>query len=190
MDCVKRRWPRPVGIEVAREVCSALRPACERLVVAGSLRRRKDDIGDVEIVYVSASEIRPDPEDFFRNRSFSLADEAIEALVSSGTFVRRLNSKGTPAFGPKNKLVRHVDSGMPVDLFATTDAAWWNYLVCRTGPADSNVRIAKLAQARGYQWKPYGEGFSRVSDGALIPMQSEREVFQFVGLPYLEPWER
>jgi hypothetical protein len=30
-------------------------------------------------------------------------------------------------------------TGIPVDLFAATEDNWWNYLVCRTGPADSNA---------------------------------------------------
>jgi DNA polymerase/3'-5' exonuclease PolX len=90
--------------------------------------------------------------------------------------------------------MRHVASGIPVDLFATTEACWHNYLVCRTGPAESNIRIAAAAKARGWKWNPYGEGFSR--GGPLAgpeearALRSEREVFEFVGLPYTEPEER
>ena len=36
-------------------------------------------------------------------------------------------------------------SGIPVDFFATTEEAWFNYLVCRTGPAELNTRIASAA---------------------------------------------
>ena len=62
---------------------------------------------------------------------------------------RRLSKTGAEAWGPKNKLAVHVESGIPVDLFATSAESWWNYLVCRTGPAASNIAIAQAALAGG-----------------------------------------
>jgi len=44
--------------------------------------------------------------------------------------------------GPLNKLAVYVGSGIPVDLFATTEECWFNALVCRTGSAETNVKIA------------------------------------------------
>lgn len=41
MSDEKRRWPRSIAVGVARELCSVLNPLCERLIVAGSLRRGK-----------------------------------------------------------------------------------------------------------------------------------------------------
>ena len=85
--------------------------------------------------------------------------------------------------------MRHVPSGIPVDLFATTEACWFNYLVCRTGGADNNLAICFAAQRAGWKWTPYGPGFTRGS-GEVHLVRSEREVFEFVGLPYLEPEQR
>jgi DNA polymerase/3'-5' exonuclease PolX len=118
----------------------------------------------------------------------NLADETIAALEKSGTLERRKNVNGSEMYGPKNKLMRHRASGMPVDLFAATPENWWNYLVCRTGPADSNRRICMAAQDRGWEWNPYGAGFSR--DSETRAMESEAEVFAFVGLPYAQPEDR
>lgn len=72
----------------------------------------------------------------------------------------------------------------------STSRKWWNYLVCRTGPADSNARIATEAQRRGYRWNPYSIGYTKLADGTVVSMNSEADVFAFVGLPYAEPWER
>jgi len=91
-------------------------------------------------------------------------------------------------YGRKNKLMLHRATGLPVDLFAATEDNWWNYLVCRTGPADSNMRICTAAQSKGWKWNPYGAGFSR--DGKVVAMTSEQEVFAFVGLPYTNPEHR
>lgn len=184
----KPRFPNAVGMKVAAELCAALKPVCERIIVAGSLRRRKPTVGDVELLYIGKTEVRQDPTDMFASITIDLADEAIAALEKSGGLERRKNVNGSEMYGPKNKLMRHRASGLPVDLFAATTENWWNYLVCRTGPADSNTRICIAAQQRGWKWNPYGAGFSR--DGETRAMESEAEVFAFVGLPYAQPEER
>jgi len=185
----KTRYPRADALAVAKELCDALKPVCERLIVAGSLRRRKPDVGDVEILFVPKVEERS-ADLFGAIVAHSLADEALAAMLDAGTLARRLLAGDRTAWGAKNKLATHAATGMPVDLFATTEDSWWNYLVCRTGPADSNTRIATRAKEAGYQWNPYGPGFTHLATGDVSPMRSEREVFEFVGLPYLDPWDR
>ena len=145
-------------------------------------------MGDVEILYIGRREDQPDPADMFARVNVNLADQVIARLEADGVIEKRTNANGSTMYGEKNKLVRHRATSMPVDLFAATEKNWWNYLVCRTGPADSNTRICMAAQARGWKWNPYGPGFSR--PGEERAMGSEREVFEFVGLPYLEPGER
>jgi DNA polymerase/3'-5' exonuclease PolX len=78
---------------------------------------------------------------------------------------------------------------MPVDFFATIDTSWYNYLVCRTGSKESNMRIAQAAQDKGWRWNPYGAGFSG-PNGQTHQVTDERDVFEFVGLPYRDPWDR
>jgi DNA polymerase/3'-5' exonuclease PolX len=184
----KPRFPRAIGMQVAAELCAALKPACERLIVAGSLRRQKPTVGDIEILYIGKAAPHRVAEDFFATYTANLADEVIEALERAGIVERRTNVKGSQMYGPKNKLMRHKATGLPVDFFAATESNWWNYLVCRTGPADSNTRICMAAQDKGWKWNPYGAGFSRGSE--LVPMASEEEVFAFVGLPHAQPKDR
>jgi DNA polymerase/3'-5' exonuclease PolX len=186
----KIKYPRAYAIEVARELCTVLEPFVDRLIVAGSLRRRKSHVGDVEILYIPKFEVRSF--DLFDSRPVNLVDEKLEALLGAGTLEKRLSRIGSPSWGPKNKLAVHCASGVPVDLFAASPENWWNYLVCRTGPAASNTRIATLAQAKGWKWEPYDAGFShaRGLGHERYCVTSERDVFEFVGLPYLEPWER
>jgi DNA polymerase/3'-5' exonuclease PolX len=167
-----------------------------RIEVAGSVRRRRPDVGDIEIVYVPRIGERPGA-DMFAPERVNLADEAIEDLIRIGVLEKRLNAKGTTVYGPQNKLLRYVASGIHIDLFATTEDSWFNYLVCRTGPAALNQLIAAKAKRMGWHWNPYGPGFSRGKnlklgslDEEVVRMVDEKHVFQFVDLPYLEPWER
>lgn len=181
------RWPRAAALDVARELCKRLKPVCERLVVAGSLRRKKSEVGDVEIIYIPRMEERQ--ADLISTEMVSLADEEIDRMLADGTLAKRPSATGGTAWGAKNKLALHR-SGMPVDLFRTNELSWWNYLVCRTGPAESNAAICMAAQSRGYKWNPYNVGFTRISDGATFAVESEEQVFAFVGLPYLAPEDR
>lgn len=184
----KPRWPYAEGMRVAGEIVIALVSCCDRIIIAGSLRRKKVTVGDVEIVYIPKFQTRPDPQDMFRNIQVNLANEEILQLEALNILERRRNSKGNPMYGEKNKLMRHAKTGMPVDLFATTQESWHNYLVCRTGSSENNIRICNAAIAQNKKWHPYGSGYTY--KGKVIPMHSEREVFEFVGLKYLEPEER
>ncbi len=186
------RYGRDVAMKVAKEICLALKPHCARLVVAGSMRRRKETVKDVEILYVGRTIVQQAPEDMFMRVTVNLADQEIAILEHKGFLERRRNVNGSQMWGEKNKLARHVASGIPIDLFATTDESWFNYLVCRTGPAELNTVIATRAQDMGWKWNPYGPGFSRQNGlgNEVHRVASEQEVFAFVALPYLEPWER
>jgi len=187
------KFARAAAIEVARELLVYVGPVAERVLVAGSLRRKKAMVGDVELLFI------PRMEEGFRGDLLapppmvSMVDEALEQLIAGGVIARRLSVKGTASWGAKNKLAVHVASGIPVDFFAATEANWWNYVVCRTGGARSNIAICNAARERGWKWRPYGEGFTRVGGpdhGRVRAMASEREVFEFAGLPYLPPEER
>lgn len=188
---MKTKFPRAVALAVAKELCAALRPVTERLIVAGSLRRGKAEVGDVEILFVS--KFKAVPFDLFGSVvQMSLVEDALANLIESGVLAKRKNVNGSEVWGAKNMLAVHVASGIPVDLFAATAANWWNYLVCRTGPGESNIAIASAAKDMGWKWHPYGSGFSRQVGLATEErvVGSEREVFEFVGLPFKEPVER
>jgi DNA polymerase/3'-5' exonuclease PolX len=177
------------ALAVAELLAARLRPYCIRLEICGSLRRRKPFVSDIEMVYVPRLQARPEPGALFGTVDVSLADKMIQNLVQASVIEKRLNVDGQSAWGPLNKLAVHRETGIPVDFFSTTDECWFNYLVCRTGPAELNARIAKLARQRGLRWHPYGKGFTR-GESDWITVRSEREVFETVGLPYLEPEER
>lgn len=188
------RFPQREALAVAYDFVDVLKDFCERISLAGSLRRRKPFVKDVEIVFVSKSTPDPQPpDDMFKPRPpLSLAEIAIGNLLDAGLLRKRPNINGVESWGAKNKLGIHAPTGMPVDLFTAPPENFFNYLVCRTGGEESNIRVASAAIARGWKWNPYGSGFSRPKGLTLEHhvVTSEREVFEFVGLPYLEPWKR
>ena len=185
----KVKFPRAAALAVAKELCDIQR-ICDRLIVAGSLRRRKLAVGDVEILYIP--KFAREPDGLFDHKQVNLVDVALEEMLKAGIIAKRRNVNGSVMWGEKNKLAVHVSSGIPVDFFAATEANWFNYLVCRTGGSENNVTICNSAIAKGWKWNPYGSGFSRQKGlgEETAAMISERAVFEFVGLPYKEPWER
>jgi DNA polymerase (family 10) len=183
----KKKYPRAEALAVAKEFCDFLKPYCERLIVAGSLRRRKEMVGDVEILYVS--KFTTEADGLFDSKQVSLVDRELDRLLKFRVIAKRRNVNGSEMWGDKNKLAMHVGTNIPVDFFRATEANWFNYLVCRTGGAENNTLIAVAAQAKRWKWNPYGVGFTD-ERGQLVPVKSERDVFELAGLPYKEPLER
>lgn len=186
----KPKISRAAALVVAKEICDALKPHTTRLIVAGSLRRGKLLVSDVEILFVPRITTGPDPADLFADLTTNHAEGAIQSLEAAGILSRRPNINGQTTYGPKNKLMMHERLGIPIDLFTATDENWFNYLVCRTGSAESNTAVATAAQRKGWKWHPYGTGFSNPSTGETFTVKSEEDVFAFVGLPFLKPSDR
>lgn len=163
--------------EIAEDLKTMLERSCERIEIAGSIRRRKPDVGDIELLCIPKFENGAD-----------MLDGEIQGMCSMKILDRRRNKRGSTTYGPKNKLMVYVPSGIGVDIFSTTEECWAVSLVVRTGGKKTNQRIAMAALEKGYQFHAYGSGFS-TPHGEIV-CRSEREVFEAVGLPYLEPWER
>jgi DNA polymerase/3'-5' exonuclease PolX len=150
IESAKARWPANFARRIGDELVEALTPRCEHVCIAGSLRRGKTKVGDIEILYVPRiGQVRTSGELF--PKSGSLADELIEQWLTRGVLTKRPNKNGIPTWGALNKLAAHAASGISVYLFATTRERWFVSLVVRTGSAE-----------RIHSWLPahYGEGFS------------------------------
>ncbi len=165
---------------IAEELKSLLEPGCQRIEIAGSIRRQKPEVGDIELLVI--------PKYDGMLERVDCLNEAIVDLMRQEVLGSRRNKLGSLVYGPKNKLMLHLPSGIGVDIFSTTDECWAVSLVVRTGGAETNKRIATAALRKNWHWHAYGRGFS-TPNGEVI-CHSEREVFEAVGMPYLQPWER
>ena len=188
----KQKYPAAEVWKIAEEIVAVLKPFClpDRCCIAGSLRRGKTEVGDAEILFVPRMGMLPVRGEMFEAPR-DLAAKTIEELMELNWIEPRRNALGRTAWGELIKLARHTASGVPLDFFTATAENWWNYLVCRTGPAESNTAICMAAQRRGWKWEPYSSGFVSLHDPAVREaMTSERDVFEFVNLKYVEPKDR
>jgi len=179
--------PRAAALKVADEIVARLTPCCERIAIAGSLRRGKSEVGDVEILYIPKMSERADG--LFDRRIISVASEVIDGLLTSGYFSKRPSKTGVFSWGEANKLAIHTASGIPVDLFATDAPRWWVSLVIRTGSKDTNLALTTGANRKGATLMAYGHGV-KWSDGTVTAATSEQHVFEMCGVPYKEPKDR
>ena len=153
--------------DIADRIVTALAPACERIEIAGSLRRRRPDVHDIDLVLIP------------RDR--------LDLLIRLMDLYGRKPEK----IGEKYVMLKSFD-GIQVDLYLATPETWATLLLIRTGSKQHNIHLAQRANERGWRLKANGEGIDGPVDaqGAPIMMQTEADIFQTLGLPYREPWER
>ncbi|MBI4305171.1 MAG: hypothetical protein HY678_02530 [Chloroflexi bacterium] len=127
-----------------------LRPYCERIEIAGSIRRRKETIGDVEIVCIpKAGRV-----DLFGTVLSDQITDYLASQIGGGRCEKRPNIRGITTFGPANKLLLY--GGFPVDVFSTTVRNWGMSMFIRTGPAEWNIKAMQTFQCLGMEGHSYG----------------------------------
>ena len=145
-------------------------PGLISLEPAGSFRRMKESIGDLDIL----AETTDGP-------------GLIERFTTMGV-VERVIGKG--AYKAAVRLLR----GPQVDLMVMPPGTAGTYRVHFTGSKEHNVRLRERARDQG--WSLSEKGFQRIgedgepltgSDAELRTFATEAEVYDFLGLAYIEP---
>lgn len=205
----KTRIPLPEAEALAAEVLELLKPACERIEIAGSIRRRVLAPGDIEVCAIPRYGVGMGQADLFGSVStpaVNLLDELCRDLLLNGTFHGRLDKNGRAAIGSKFK--RLIYREFALDLFACLPPTQWGVLFAiRTGPAAfahafvTNIGSMTRPAYAGANHQPrpgllprgmrVGEGNQLFGpDGRVIPTPEESDFFAAIGLPCLPPEER
>jgi DNA polymerase (family 10) len=132
-----------------------------RLEPAGSLRRRRPTIGDLDLLAATEE------------------PAALIAALDGLPEVDRILSAGTD----KSSIV--LGSGTQVDLMVCPPAAWGTHLVHFTGNKDHNVALRGMALDRGLSLSE--KGFKVVETGELLLDATEEAVYERLGLPWIPP---
>jgi len=150
---------------------------CDRIAVAGSVRRGKIDPKDVEVVCIPREEVVA--EDLFSEPIVERDVEFVEALK------KWCIVKGEPEKGRYVKLV--VQDGVRVDVFICRPENWGVIFAIRTGPAEFSHRcIAKRAHRHGLRI----QGGMLTEGGEVVTCGEEKDLFGRLGMPWIEPSER
>lgn len=160
-----------------------LSPVCERLEVAGSLRRRKSTVKDIELVAIPQFDIVKNLLGETINK-ISLLDRR---LMKSGILPRKKADGSLQGVGEKAKFYVEPTLGIPLDLFVTTPECWGVIFLLRTGSAEFNIRLVKHMKTLGYAMR---DGRIYDASGQIVQTREERDVFRALKVKWKEPWER
>lgn len=160
---------------MARHIVEAIAPYCERVEIAGSLRRHRAMIGDIEIVALPklATDLfgeplpdAPTPLDFF------------------------LEMKRTKLTKNGSRFKQFVYAGVMVDLFLPESAAHWGTVfTIRTGSHDFNMWLMQFQQHRAGVMFSDGRLYDR-QGGLALDTPEETDVFRLLHLDFVPPEDR
>jgi DNA polymerase/3'-5' exonuclease PolX len=191
--------PRAEVLPIAERVMAALSPGCERIAIAGSLRREKPMVRDIEIVAVPRFGDEQTGDLWGGRQTVDLLEFTVSALMARSGLVARLvenhRADGTidrqTKLGPSFKAL--LFEGTPVDLFVVRPPATWGVIFgLRTGPGDWNTRLVMDCKAIGRRVEG-GQVLAWHSASAswkAVPTEDERSFFAALGQPWVEPRER
>ncbi len=158
-----RRLALDVALETAEELVDGLGrlPGTTRAAYAGSLRRMRETIGDIDLLAAS-----DDP-----------------AAVMTG--FARLPLVAEVRAGGTTKALAFTTKGVHVDLRVVPPASWGSALQYFTGSKAHNVHLRRIAQRQGLKLSEYG--LERLADGTTVAGASEEEVYESLGLAWVPP---
>lgn len=134
-------------------------PGVVRVEMAGSYRRCRETVGDLDILVIAA------------------ADSAVMARFAAYDEVAEVLSQGTTRASVRLK------SGLQVDLRVVEEAAYGAALCYFTGSKAHNIALRRMAQEHGLKLNEYGvfRGSQRIAG------DSEESVYRALGLPWIAP---
>lgn len=180
---------------IADRVVALLDPHCSLIHIAGSIRREKPEVKDIEILCLP--KVKFIQHDLFgggawiREEGFAIALRKMIKTITKGTIEGRY-------------LQAELIGGMTLDLFMPQSFDYYRILAIRTGPDDYSEKvIAASWVANG--WCGTDQGLRRIEDCTYTPSgwkcwrpcpevppawTSERDFFSWLGRPYTEPRDR
>jgi DNA polymerase/3'-5' exonuclease PolX len=172
-----------VARKYAEDCVNWLRPFCERIEMAGSIRRGRAECNDVDLVVVPKVWIE---RDMFQNpvNATNLLKKELERYVSETPGARWLNGTGVTTSATVNFLVglRKCELNVFCAKEENFGAVWLTY----TGSRESNLWMIERALGMSLQWG----ALRGVFDGSRWHGRTEEEIYQRLNMPFIEPSDR
>lgn len=145
---------------IAGKYIALFRPYCKRIEVAGSVRREKADVKDVEIVAIRDTK-----------KLFGLVDEINKLQKIKGDPTGRYTQ-------------RKLTEGINLDLFFAIPENWGLIFAIRTGSASYSHKVLATGWVKaGYN----SENGMLQKNGKIIPVLEESDLFDLIGVEFIHP---
>jgi DNA polymerase (family 10) len=151
------RVPYAMARPLADATIAVLQQHTTRISAAGSLRRQKDTIGDIDILATTDT-----------------PNALINAFCASGTVLARGDTKVAKAIG-----------NIQIDLRIVKESEWGAALIYFTGSKNFNIRMRNAAISKGWTLNEYE--LKVEATGQHIAGATEEEIFKALGWDYVEP---
>jgi DNA polymerase (family 10) len=137
----------------------------KRIEIAGSLRRRKETIGDVDLLAILAARSGP-----------AVAKRVMDDFVAQPG-VEKVWGKGA------TKASVRLDDGFDVDLRILPQRSYGAAMQYFTGSKEHNVALRRIAIEKGLKLSEYG----LFRGPKMLPSATEEEIYEQLGLEWIPP---
>lgn len=160
--------------DLAEYIVNRLRPYCDRIEIAGSIRRKRPEVHDIDLVLIP-----------FEGELIYEVTQMMGAPKLAGNKLIRLTIPSTGIF-------KTSPPGITVDIYIATRETWATLLLIRTGSKAHNIKLCKRARSMGMKLHADGSGLTRgwSGDGERIAGDTEESIFNALGMDYIPPEER
>jgi DNA polymerase (family 10) len=167
------------ALTLAEIIVQALAEFCERIEIAGSIRRGRPTVGDIDLVILP----KPGRERDLRARVLRRARPMVEG---NATLIAALPLPPGKYQHSGDHIQLDLWFAQPEqrDLLSTRPTNWGTLLLARTGSREHNIRLAGRAQQLGLHWNPH-QGVFR--GDTLLASATEHDVFKALDLPFIPP---
>ena len=150
------------GLKIGNEIIDLIKDNCMKVEIAGSIRRKRPDVKDVDLVIL--------PKEHKKER-----------------IVWDLTNKGFKTTKNGVKIVSGIYKDVQVDLNFCTKDTWGITLLFRTGSKFHNIKMAKKAKEMGLKLS-LNKGLMK--DDEVIASKTEEEIFETLDIDCVEPEKR
>jgi len=188
----------PKAIKIAREVVAYLAEFCEtdeqgkpRIIIAGSLRREKPEVKDIEIVCVPRL-VHAKTGSMFDGVDFPDEPAPRVSAITRDALIPITGQGGLRKHGDRYSQFL-LPEGIYVDLFCVLPPAQWGVILAiRTGSAEFSHWLVTSRRRGGAMPSNLhvADGALRNTDNSIIPTPTEEAFFAAIGLPWMEPNKR
>ena len=184
----RAQYPHRQAMRVAMAIADELRPACERIEIAGSLRRRRPFVHDIDLVVIPRVVRVPGPQGGLFDGHDMIDQRVIDLRLQEHQSEGRLTDLHLA-----DKIIKFTaaSSGIPVDIYLAKESTWGTLLLIRTGSKEHNIELAQRTRRRGFILKADGTGLIDLRSGKPAgAFRDENNLFRFLGLSYIPPEDR
>jgi DNA polymerase (family 10) len=150
------------ALPIAEELKNKIREfsGIKKVEIAGSLRRKKETIGDIDILVTTSK-----PKEFM---DFFTSLNSVEKVIAKG----------------ESKSTVRLREGIETDVRIIEEQAFGSALLYFTGSKQTNIEMRKIALKKDMKLNEYG---LFKNDEDLIAGKTEEEVFRELGMQYIAP---